>query len=337
MRQLSSQILFIVCLCFLQTSFAQMGAFRTALIDAFIDHQKITAITERDDWEVGEILPVISKNAKLGVIGFVEVNSIKALSPRKFELRLKLLRQSRKYFIQTGDIIRRMDLTTANIDYVGTTDLLIRQSVVNVSSKYRPLVYQGFVIGDTAQTLFKNEMLVNFFGNLMYGYNDWLTLSTLATANVFGSPNASFKARVFDSEATTLSTGLSFVRIISDDEASLNLNLYWDSTSSDSLISHTYIGVGLVKWEKAADSAAIKALGSSSFQTGYEVILNNWDRFLVGPSFNFEKKALGGYLSYIWIVDRIHCQLSINATDITLLRLDPKDGYFGFFDVFWRF
>lgn len=318
-------------------AFAEANPYRTALVESFVDHQKITAITDRDDWEVGEILPVISKNARLGVIGFVEVNSIRALSSIKFELRLKLLRQSRRYFIQTGDVIRRMDLTTGNVDYIGTTDLLIRQSAINVSSRYRPLVYQGFVIGDTAQTLFEKEILINYFGNLLYGFNDWLTLGTLTTANIFGKPNASFKAKLYDSEATTLATGLSFVRLVQEGEASLNLNLYWDSISSDSLISHTFVSLGLIKWEKAADASAIKALGSSSFQSGYELILSNWDRFLVGPSYNFEKKALGGYLSYVWIVDRVHAQVSINATDITQLKFDPQDGYYGFFDLYWRF
>ena len=341
MYKFSPQVAFLVFLILpLLWNFsadADINPYRTALVDSFIDHQKITATSDRDDWEVGEILPVISKNARLGVIGFVEVNSIRALSAIKFELRLQLLRQSRKYFIQTGDVIRRMDLTVNNSDYVGTTDLLIHQSTVNVSSKYRPLVYQGFVIGDTAQTLYEREILFNYFGNLLYGYNEWLTIGTLTTANIFGKPNASFKAKVYDSESTTLATGLSFVRLIQEDEASLNLNLYWDSVSSDSLISHTFISLGLIKWEKAADSAAIKALGSSSFQSGYEIILDNWDRFLVGPSYNFEKKALGGYLSYLWIADRLHAQVSINATDITKLRLDPQDGYYGFIDLYWRF
>lgn len=309
----------------------------SALVEAFIDHQKLTAVSDTDTWNVGEILPVISKNAKLGVIGFVEVNSVRSVGVKQFELRLKLLRQSRKYFIQSGDIIRRMDLSGANEDYLGSTDLLIHKSTMLVSARYRPLVYQGVGIGDTAQTLYKGEVMVNYFGNLFYGFNDWLTLGTVAPFNVFGRPNANFRARLYDSESTTLSSGLSFVRLLKEKQATLNLNLYWDSTSTDSLITHTFLSLGLISWDGAADSAAIKALGSSSFQTGYEVILDNWDRFLIGPNYNFEKKALGGYLSYVWVFDRVHAQLSMNATDITHLRLDPTDGYYGFFDLYWRF
>ena len=311
--------------------------YHTAAVQTFIDHQKLTALSDYEDWEVGEILPIISKNSKLGVIGFVEVSSVRQLKPRQFELRLKLMRQSRKYFIQAGDLIRRMDLSIENEDYVGATDLMIRQSQLNISSKYRPLVYQGFGIGDTAQTLFKKEFLVNYFGNLFYGYNDRLTVGTLVPVNVLGRPNANFRAKLYESEATTLSAGMSFVRLVKEKQATLNLNLYWDSISSDSLVTHTFLGLGLIQWDGAAESAAIKALGSSSFQTGYEVILDNWDRFLIGPNYNFAKKALGGYLSYVWTMNRFHFQASINTTDVSHLRLDPTDGYYGFFDMYWRF
>jgi hypothetical protein len=332
--QISIALIFL-----LQTSLAlaEYVPYRTALVETFIDHQKITAISDREDWDVGEILPVISKNAKLGVIGFVEVNSVRVVGFKKFEIRLRLLRQSRKYFIQSGDLIRRMDLAAPNSDYIGSTDLLIRQSSMNVSSQYRPLVYQGFVIGDTAQPLFKGEFLVNYFGNVLYGYNEWLTLGTLAPVNVLGQPNLNFKARVYESEATTLATGLSYVRFVQKNQASLNLNFYWDTISSDSVVTHTFLGLGLISWEDSVNATAIKALSSSSFQTGYEIILDNWDRFLVGPNYNFEKKGLGGYLSYVWTMNRLHVQVSVNATDITHLRLDPTDGYYGFAEVYWRF
>ncbi|MBC7465814.1 MAG: hypothetical protein H7256_07465 [Bdellovibrio sp.] len=330
-------LVFTIALLLGRAGWAEYVPYKTASIDRFIDYQKITALSDRDDWEIGEILPIISQNANLGVIGFVELNSVIPVGFKKFELRLKLLRQSRKYFIQTGDTVRRMDLGIHNEDYTGSTELLIHQSQMNVSSRYRPLFYQGVAIGETAQTLFEKEFLVTYLGSLSYGVKDWFTIGSVLPANLLGAPNANFKARVWDTESTTLSTGLAFTRLVKDDESTLNLNLYWDSISSGSLITHTFLSLGLVKWKGAADASAIKALGSSSFQTGYEVILSNWDRFLIGPSYNFEKKALGGYLSYVWVYDRFHFQLSANATDITHLRASATDGYYGFFDLYWRF
>lgn len=341
MCQFSSKSLFSLSLLFTlllsSVGFAEYSPYKTASIDRFLDYQKITAISDREDWDIGEILPIISQNANLGVIGFVELNSVTPIGFKKFELRLKLLRQSRKYFIQTGDTVRRMDLSMHNDDYTGSTELIIHESQNKISSRYRPFFYQGPTVGETAQTLYEKEYFLSFVGVFSYGVRDWLTLGTVLPGNFLNKPNANFKVRALNSETTTLSTGLSYARLYNEDASTLNLNLYWDSVSSGTLISHTYVSVSLMKWSGAEDASAIKALGSSSFQSGYEVILGNWDRFLIGPSYNFEKKALGGYLSYVWIYDRFHFQLSANATDITHLRASVEDGYYGYFDMYWRF
>jgi hypothetical protein len=326
-------------LCFLVAfkAEAQFLYSRGAVVSGFVDEQYLLANSETNMWEVGEILPIISQNSKIGVFAFVELQNIKTIKYGQYELRLKLLRQSRKYLIQKGDILKKLDMTSYNEEFIGTTDLIVKKSELNISSKYRPLFYQGITIGETAQTLYKNEFLVNYIGTLSYGVNDWLTLGTFLPGNLINSPNGNIKTRVWSTDATTVSTGLSYVDLQAENEATLNFNFWWDSISSDAIISHTYLSLGLVKWEGAKDAAAIKALGSSSFQTGYEVIRSDWDRVLIGPNYNFEKKALGGFLSYVWIYDRFHAQVSINSTDITHFRLDPTDGYYGFFDFYWRF
>lgn len=328
----------------LSSAQAQFLPSKGAVISELIDEQYLTATSETSAWGIGEILPIISQNAKIGVFAFVELQNIKPIkmssssgSKTIYELRLKLLRQSRKYLIQKGDFVKKLDMTTYNEDFIGTTDLIVKKSELQISSKYRPLFYQGLSIGETAQTLYKDEFLVNYIGNTYFGASDWLTIGSFLPGNILGRPNANVKARFWDSDSTTLATGLSYVELKKENEATLNLNFYWDSTSSEALISHTFLSLGLVKWEGAADAAAIKALGSSSFQTGYELIKSNWDRVLIGPNYNFERKALGGYLSYVWIYDRFHAQISVNATDITSFRLDPRDGYYGFFDFYWRF
>jgi hypothetical protein len=326
--------LLIYSICFSQT-LLPIGS--GAIVDRFVDQQKMIAYSDSGDWGVGENLAVVSQNARLGVFAFVEVESVEKISDRKYQVSLRLLRQSRRYMIVRGDSIQRLDLSLANPDYLGTTDLLIKSSELNISSKYRPLFYQGPSIGETAQTLYKNEFLFNYFGSAFYGVFDWLTLGTNAPANLFVGPNINLYMKFYDTDSTTLSTGLSFVQLNKENQAILNANFYWDSTSSDSLISHTQLSLGLIKWDRAAENSAVKVLTSSSFQTGYELIKNDWDRVLIGPSYNFEKKTLGGYMAYIWIFDRLHLQLSINSTDITKFKLDLKDGYYGFFDMYWRF
>jgi hypothetical protein len=128
--------------------------YNSGLIQEVVDDQTLSAISDSKYWEIGEIVPIVSANAKIGVFAFAEVSSIKS-QHSKYEVRLKLIRQSRKYMILKGDYIKRVDLSTIDSEYIGTTDLLIKESQMNISSRYRPLVYQGVFIGETAQLLYK--------------------------------------------------------------------------------------------------------------------------------------------------------------------------------------
>lgn len=318
-------------------TFAKTSYRSFAAVEYIVDDQNIMATSDTSSWNIGEILPIISQNAKIGVFAYGELVSVKMIQAGRYQLKLKLLRQSRKYLIQQGDYIKRLNLDTINEDYVGTTDLIVKKSSLDVSSKYRPFVYQGVFIGETAETLYEGEVLMNFLGNAYYGITEDVMVGSYLPLNIISGFNGSAKVRFYDSESATLAGGLAYSEIRNQNEATLNLNLYWDSVSSDTLISHVYLSLGLIKWEGAGDAAAIKTLGSSSFQTGYEIIMANWDRFLIGPSYNFDTKSLGGYLSYVWIWDRFHAQVSLNTTNVVSMKASLRDGYYMFFDLYWRF
>lgn len=313
-----------------------------AVIDYVQDEHNLIAFSDHSNWNIGEILPVISQNAKIGIFAYVELTQIKKMKNQRYSLKLRLIRQARRYLIQQGDYIKRLNLLSENEDYIGTTDLLVKKNEISVSSRYKALVYQGVFIGETAQSLFDNEWLINYLGNAYYGLTNNLMVGSYLPFNILTGPNGNFKYKFFDSESTTLAAGLNYAAVKnkelnSKNEAALNLNLFWDSVSTDTLISHVYLSLSLIKWEGSGDEVAIKTFGTTSFQTGYELILSNWDRFLIGPSYNFDTKSLGGYLSYIWIYDQFHMQASINTTNIVSLKVSPKDGYYGFFDLYWRF
>ncbi|MNL36695.1 hypothetical protein D3C87_1587930 [compost metagenome] len=145
------------------------------------------------------------------------------------------------------------------------------------------------------------------------------------------------KWRFLSSDSNTVASSLVFAKIPSSSQSTLNLNFHWDSISSENTVSHTVLSIALFTFDEAKDATAIKSLGTSSFQTGYEFILGNWDRVLVGPSYNFEKQAVGGYLSYLKIWDRFHLGVSLNSTNITELKYSTSDGYYLAGDAYWRF
>ncbi|MFV8249582.1 hypothetical protein [Bdellovibrio bacteriovorus] len=306
-------------------------------IDSFIDNKTLRVITTASDWYIGEMVAIESQTPSVGIVGFVEVTGIENKQDGTYELICELQRQSRMNFIQIGDQVMHLDLSSENNRYKGTTDLIIKKGTKETSSKYKPLFTQGIAVGETAETLWEDEFLITWFGQVNYGWKEWLTVSSIIPADILGAYNATIKSRLYQSASNNFAGGLNFARIPNENRSTLNLNIYWDSISSESVVSHTLLSVALFSFEDAANATAIKSLGTSSFQTGYEFILDNWDRVLLGPSYNFESKAVGGYLSYVKIWDQFHLSFSLNSTDITSLKYAPEDGYYLLFDAYWRF
>lgn len=306
-------------------------------IDSFVDNKTLRVITTASDWYIGEMVAIESQTPSVGIVGFVEITGIENKQDGTYELICELQRQSRMNFIQIGDQVMHLDLSSENNRYKGTTDLIIKKGTKETSSKYKPLFTQGIAVGETAETLWEDEFLITWFGQVNYGWKEWLTVSTIVPADILGAYNATIKTRVYQSTSNNFAGGLNFARIPNENRSTLNLNIYWDSISSESVVSHTLLSVALFSFEDAANTTAIKSLGTSSFQTGYEFILDNWDRVLLGPSYNFESKAVGGYLSYVKIWDQFHLSFSLNSTDITSLKYAPEDGYYLLFDAYWRF
>ncbi|WP_374033350.1 hypothetical protein ACES2I_11170 [Bdellovibrio bacteriovorus] len=306
-------------------------------IDSFIDNKTLRVITTASDWYIGEMVAIESQTPSVGIVGFVEITGIENKQDGTYELICELQRQSRMNFIQIGDQVMHLDLSSENNRYKGTTDLIIKKGTKETSSKYKPLFTQGIAVGETAETLWENEFLITWFGQVNYGWKEWLTVSSIIPADILGAYNANIKTRLYQSASNNFAGGLNFARIPNENRSTLNLNIYWDSISSESVVSHTLLSVALFSFEDAANATAIKSLGTSSFQTGYEFILDNWDRVLLGPSYNFESKAVGGYLSYVKIWDQFHLSFSLNSTDITSLKYAPEDGYYLLFDAYWRF
>ncbi|WII73819.1 hypothetical protein QJS83_08005 [Bdellovibrio sp. 22V] len=308
-----------------------------ARVQVMIDNKTLRATSHFNNWYIGEVIAIESQTPAIGIIGFVEVTGIENKQDGTYELSCELLRQSRLNFVQVGDTLMHLDLSTENERYKGTTDLIIKQQSKNISSKYKPLFTQGFSVGETAETLWENEYLITWFGQVNYGFKEWLTASAVVPAYFLGAYNANVKARLHQSPSNVVATSLNFARIPNENRSTLNLTVYWDSVSSETTVSHTLLTIALFSFDDAEEATAIKTLGTSSLQSGYEFILSNWDRVLLGPSYNFEKKAVGGYITYLKIWDKFHLSFSLNATDITSIKVSPTDGYYPAFDAYWRF
>ncbi|WP_413574913.1 hypothetical protein ACLVWU_11755 [Bdellovibrio sp. HCB290] len=309
----------------------------TARISQILDDKTLKATSTSKDWRIGETVSVQAQKKGVGVIGFLEIIGVSNNEDGSYEITAELLRQSRLHLLQVGDEISHIDLSSDNEKYKGTTDLLVKTRGKDISSKYKALFTQGVSVGETAETLWQNEYLITWYGQVSYGLTDRLSVNTILLADVGGAPNAAAKYRVYQSDSNIFSLGTNVAYVPKDASTTLNFTIFWDSVSSESVISHTLFTVAAMSFASAEDITAVKSLGTTSFQTGYEFILDNWDRVLLGPSYNFETKALGGYLTYVKIWDRFHFSLSVNSTDVSSFKISPVDGYFFLFDAYWRF
>jgi hypothetical protein len=307
-------------------------------IDRILDDRHLEFSADKKIFAVGEAMAVQSQNSNKNIIGFIRITEITEKLDGTLTVQCVLLRQSRVQMIRAGDWVVSVNFAHENDEYRGTSELLVhtRQNQF-ISAKYRPIFYQGVSAGETAQTLWENEYLVTFYGLTAYGVKDWLTLESILTADVVGAYNASIKGRIYDSLSNTISIGTNVAHVPNENKTTMNLSFFWDSFSSEKTVTHTLITLALFSFENANNATAIKSLGTSSLQSGYEFILDDWNRVLAGPSYNFDNKAVGGYITYLRIWDRFHLSGSFASTNIQSMKFSPVDGYYVTADAYWRF
>lgn len=300
------------------------------------DEKTFVAITYEQHLKVGERFSIHSDKTQ-EIIGLAELVSSQIAPAGYTENNFIVLKIFKDQIIFPGHRLKPLALMTANSNYPGGTLLMIRSTGENISSRYKPLYTQGFLIGDTAATLDQDELLVNYLGQVYYGIYPRFTIGTTALVNAAGGLNFLAKYRLHSSNENTISTLVTFTRVPNSTQSNLNLTFLWDSYSNDAMITHNFLSLAVLAYDRAAETTAIKSFGSSSIQTGYEFILKSWDRVLVGPNYNFEKKTIGGYLSYVAVWDRFNLNVSLNTVDIRADRFDLQDGYNAFLDLYWRY
>ena len=172
-------------------------------------------------------------------------------------------------------------------------------------------------------------------GHVYYGATDQLTLSTYVNFLVSGNVNAGVKYKLIESEAARFSVGAQYFHGAGGSLPALQA--YLETYSNTRFISHVAVTVYLGNIP-AANLQGLEALATlrSTIQTGYEVLLDNWDRVLAGPLYNLESKSVGAYLAYMAVWDHFHISVGVRTENVTQLELDVR-GIYPYADVFWRF
>ena len=310
---------FLICSSKIHFSYLEILSDRTALLKCL-----------PEGWKNDDIIVIRPETTEVG--GILQVTKVE---PQQVGLKLLSIQQDR--FPMPQDYLEKIDLSQ-EVENLNGTSYFWRTKVLpsNTSYQYRPLITQGATIGETAQTLWKHEVFFDAFGTLGYGITNGLSFSTNLAALALGSPNGVLKGRVYQNDTQTWSLSLSSAQERSSSEKLFNVDLMWDSILNKKMIAHSLVSAAVISFDSAKDAAVLKSYGNSSIQTGYEYIFDDWSRFLIGPSYNIDQKAIGGYIGYVKIINNLHLQASLTTSNIRELKMSAKEGYFFILDAYWR-
>ena len=147
-------------------------------INSFRDSKILTALGSMNSVEIGQNLGVRGQG-HIGLIGFVRIVGLEKVSlpngpgqsaTTQNLVVVELIRGSQYNMIRIGDELVSFDLSSATEDYMGSTELIVREEAANTSARFKPLFTQGILIGETAQTLANNEFMFTWYGLCTLGW-----------------------------------------------------------------------------------------------------------------------------------------------------------------------
>lgn len=255
------------------------------------------------------------------------------------ELFLCKINSSLNYGIVTRNApVRIFDSTRSYESYSGNANRIIRDQP-KIFYKYKPLLNQGLISGETASTLSKKEYLVDMFGSTHYGVTNDFNVGLLTTSLLSDLIVTKFKYRFYKSDYMIMSASLEPKYSLEEETWNHRLSLYFDTISNAKVINHLTLTLNLNRTAKIGtqDQEVDKTQIDNKIQTGVEYIMDDWNRIVYGPSFNFDTDSIGGFVSYIILYQSWHFVLSLESQDLSNFTVSSTEGYLPSFYIYYRF
>lgn len=316
--------------------FLLLAQFSLGAVTAILNEKEIAVDPFPQGCPLGQMFAIYSQDnyqpELKEALGFGEIVG----TAPKGKCRSTISSHSRSGLIRVKDPVELVNLRKKVKDFPARFDLT-QDGKREISSRYKPLVYAGYVYGYMGATLDKGEWLVGPFP-LAYGITNRLQVETTPIVFIASMVNLGLKYQFFSTEDSKISAHINGSKFWTIGKGFWWTELQWDNTSNARLKSHTKVRFT----SKQPDSVILQSKDKEKkytveFSSVYQWILPGWDRLLIGPKFiTGEETDLGLIVSAVFIYDSFHW--TVGAAANSLANLNFRDNSLvASADLFWRF
>jgi hypothetical protein len=307
-----------------------LGAEETTILSVVSDLE-VELGPQASQWELDDVLAIYGSSPALSeeILGFGQISK-----KSETQVLATVKTHSKSALIRPGARVVRANLRSMNGKLPARYDLETRPDR-KISARYKPLVYTGFQAGQTASILGKYEHLLGP-GLYAYGLHEKFQLETAFLPNFVGVYNLGGKISIAHNDEFRIAAQLTgqgdlkgFYRV--------GAAIFTDITSNSRFITHYRLALQNAVSSDSQATDTLKNPIQTELRINSGIMLGNWDRLIVGPKFNFDKKILGANLTYVFVWDHFHLLPSLASDDLTRLGLGDRTGTNFNLDFYWRF
>lgn len=292
---------------------------------------EITPADQKNYALANDLLVIISHETGL-TLGYA---TVKKIGEKTWIATVKM--HSKEGLVRIGNFLQKVDLTNYHTKMPGRFDL-VRKDQKDIASKFKHLVYLDYQLGQAAATLDKHEHMLGLT-TYAYGITNSLQVDTTTLFNFVKIPNAGVKLNVLAGEDFRVSLYTKYYRYLKyDNQNAFDFEAIVDKTANTNMMTFTKVSHKVRRPEGSGilTPNIYSKQSNTEIQTIYGYILNNWNRILLGPKYNFEQKTLGGAAIYTVIYNHFHWSFALQTSNLSKLQLG-NNGYDYYLDFYWRF
>jgi hypothetical protein len=313
-----------------------LGVFLLAISGSSAYAAEISKLTSHTGFETVETMGE-DPYPRTGIFGIYEQGTDEFLGYARHvggvTYELETLVSHRRTF-RPGDQIRLLDLADEDTRPPPHAALL-QHGDRGVHSRFKRLAYLGVFLGE-GQTLDAREFLIDPLVQVQYGVSNRVTLGTSHLTAALGAPNWLTKVQLFKGEVANVTQAANVAYRFNERQWITQLTTVVSLPSSGRTLAHLSLIVTLDSKNLEQTVGDAGSLLQTRLQSVTEVILNDWSRALVGPIYNFDVKAIGGFAQWLWILQYTHLGLGVQTQNLGNFRIDAREGYSPMFTAFWR-